>query len=406
MPASALLAASVYKSVGYIVAVVIFLGFIVYAFINVRRGRAEVGSELELAANRKPYYDDEVLEGRVLDRALTWGLVLLGVVALTLPLYWLNEPGRQEGAVEDFNRKFTDRGAELFATTEDGGLNCAGCHGPEGVGGVASYTITDPNGEFVEQVQWQAPALNTVLWRFSEDEVRYILDYGRPFSPMPAWGVVGGGPLNEQQVQNLIDYMWTIQLTPEEMQAEVQGELDRLTAEDGLDQDDPLQLGEALFNLGFESGFAGGAYSCGRCHTQGWSYGDEDIVSGGGPFGPDSIPDGSGAFGPNLTNGDTARQFPINEDPAEGESQYQDMIDFITVGSENGKQYGVSGLGSGRMPGFGVSPNAVEDVERLRADLAGMSEDNGMLTPEQIEAIVLYEREVIGGEGQTARSSD
>ncbi|MCB1016879.1 MAG: cytochrome c, partial [Acidimicrobiales bacterium] len=237
MSASVLLAASVYKSIGYVVAVVVFLGVAVYAFVNVRKGRDEVGAELELAANRKPYYDDEELEGRVLDRALTWGLILLGVIALTLPLYWLNEPARQDGAVEDFNRKFTDRGSELFATTEDGGLNCAGCHGPEGVGGVANYTLTDPNGDFVEQVSWQAPALNTVLWRFSEDEVRYILEYGRPFSPMPAWGVVGGGPLNEQQIQNLIDYMWTIQLSPEEMQAEVQGELDRLTADEGLDQD-------------------------------------------------------------------------------------------------------------------------------------------------------------------------
>ena len=30
--------------------------------------------------------------------------------------------------------------------------------------------------------------------------------------------------------------------------------------------------GEALFNLGYNDGFAGGAYSCGRCHTKGWSY--------------------------------------------------------------------------------------------------------------------------------------
>ena len=100
MYSSVLLAASVYKSVGYVVAVIVFLAVIVYAFINVRRGRAEVGSELELAANRKPYYDDEVLEGRVLDRALTWGLIRRGIIALALPLYWLNEPGRQDGAVE------------------------------------------------------------------------------------------------------------------------------------------------------------------------------------------------------------------------------------------------------------------------------------------------------------------
>jgi len=396
---SAVLAASTFSSAGYVLAVVVFIGFFVYLYVNVRASRAEVGSEIELAANRKPYYDDEQLEGKVLDRALTWGLILLGIVGLTLPLYWLAEPGRQDGAVADFNRKFTDRGSEMFATTEDGGLNCAGCHGPEGIGGVAPFTLTDPNGEFVEQVQWQAPAVDTVLWRYSEDEVREVLIYGRPFSPMPAWGVEGGGPLNEQQIQNLIDYMWTIQLTPEEMRTQVQGELDRLTEAEGLDQENPEKLGEALFNLGFDSGFAGGAYSCGRCHTQGWSYGDEEV-------GTVAIPDGSGAYGPNLTNGATQRQFPTNTGTPEGESQYQDMIDFITIGSEKGEQYGVHGQGSGRMPGLGINPNPLEDVARLRPDLAGDAESMGMLTPEQIEAIVIYEREVVGLEGTRARSSN
>ena len=52
-------------------------------------------------------------------------------------------------------------------------------------------------------------------------------------------------------------------------------------------------LGEALFNLELNSG----AYSCARCHTPGWSYGNPQ-QSGGG------------AMGPNLTNGSTVRQFP------------------------------------------------------------------------------------------------
>ena len=44
---------------------------IVYVLVNVRfAGKAEVGSEIELAANRKPYLDDEELEGPKLDRAL------------------------------------------------------------------------------------------------------------------------------------------------------------------------------------------------------------------------------------------------------------------------------------------------------------------------------------------------
>ena len=37
---------------------------LVYVFVNIRNSRAEVGSEIELAPNRKPYLADEELEGR------------------------------------------------------------------------------------------------------------------------------------------------------------------------------------------------------------------------------------------------------------------------------------------------------------------------------------------------------
>ena len=71
------------------------------------------------------------------------------------------------------------------------------------------------------QVEWKAPALTTVLSRFDESEVRRILDYGRPGTPMPAWGLPGGGPLTSQQVHQLVVYLRSIQLTPEEAVAEV-----------------------------------------------------------------------------------------------------------------------------------------------------------------------------------------
>ena len=35
---------------------------------------------------------------------------------------------------------------------------------------------------------------------------------------MPAWGAKGGGPLTTQNLQNLIDYMETFQITPAEAQ--------------------------------------------------------------------------------------------------------------------------------------------------------------------------------------------
>ena len=63
--------------------------------------------------------------------------------------------------------------------------------------------MTDQVTGQVRAVNWYAPALNTVLYRFDEDEVSYILTYGRPGSPMSAWGLDGGGPMNAQQIQTL-----------------------------------------------------------------------------------------------------------------------------------------------------------------------------------------------------------
>ncbi len=370
-------------------AVVLFIAVVLgvsYAFVNIRNSRAEVGSEIELAANRKPYHSDEELEGRKLDRTLTYGLVGLFVVAIGLPLYWLIEPGRQEGAVEDFGRKFADRGAELFATTEEGGFNCAFCHGGmKAEGGVADYTITDANGQFVAQVEWQAPALNTVRLRYNRDEVRYVLTYGRPFSPMAAWGVEGGGPMNDQQLQNLIDYIESIQITPAESQKQVTEELAdmrKMEDEEGRKvYPRSVSDGELLFNLGYESGFAGGAYACGRCHTTGWSYGAK-------------TDDGSGALGPSLRNGAATNRFP---------GAFQGPVaqtEFVCAGSEDGQLYGRNGQGTGRMPGFCQTPEVVANV--LETGEVGVEDEEpsdpdtvgGMLTKEQVEAIVAYERQL------------
>jgi mono/diheme cytochrome c family protein len=367
----AVLLASTVRTVGLVIAAAATLIVVVFAIVNLRAGRAEIGSEIELAPNRKPYLDDEQLEGRRLDGALAAGLVTLAVVSLGLPLYWLNEPGRQAGAEVDYSEIFVGRGESLFATTEDGGFNCAGCHGPGGTGGVAPFTLLDDEGEFIAQVTWQSPALNTVMLRHSEEEVIDVLVYGRPYSPMPAWGEAGGGPLTEQQLDNLIDYMYTITLSPEEARAEIE---DELRSSLGLADDAPidygdLAVGEALFNLGRSSGFAGGAYSCGRCHTRGWSI-NQDTAE---PEGVDlsevvDYPDGSGAFGPSLRYPLVPQQFFTTEQ----------LVDFITVGSEFGAAYGRNGQGSGHMPGFGENPN--DDAE-----------DDGMMTQEMIEAIVAYE---------------
>jgi mono/diheme cytochrome c family protein len=373
------LAASTVTTIGATLVVLLVVGLLIYVWVNLRATRPEIGSEIELAPNRKPYYGDEELETRVLNRTLRWALVLLVVIAIALPLYWLNEPGRMSGAEENFERTFEHRGEELYVE----GSQCQNCHGPEGTGGQAPYTILDANGEFVASVNWRAPALDTVLLRFTREEVEYVINYGRPFSPMPGWGAEAGkGPLSPQQVSNLVDYLESIQLTPEEAQRQAaeglatelgladadasEEEMD--AAIDRIDYDDPA-TGEALFNLDI----AGGAYACARCHTRGWSIiteGEDAITP------PDAdlrdyvgFPDGSGALGPNLTGGLIPRQF----------ATYQELAAFVTTGSIDGEPYGNNGIGNGKMPGFGDNPNT-EEVE-----------GDGMLTPEMIAAIARYE---------------
>jgi mono/diheme cytochrome c family protein len=368
----AVLAISTVKSIGSVIAVLSMIGFVWYVAVNVRAGRPEVGSEIELAPNRKPYYDDEGLEGPRLTRSLVWAFLLLGVSAIGLPLYWLAEPSRQEGAVELFDEIFINRGSKLFAPTAEGGYDCAGCHGPEGVGGAAPYTLTDGEGEFDASVNWRAPALDTVLLRFSTDEVRDILVYGRPGTPMPAWGVEGGGPLTEQQIDELVAYIASIQISSDEAKQQAENALrDALGLAAGapIDYSDPA-TGAAIFNLGMDDGTAGGAFSCARCHTKGSS-----IVPGSQqPANADlslhaGFPTGSGAFGFSLRYPVVPRQF-LN---------LEELIDFLNAGSVKNLLYGQRGQGSGRMPGFGDNPNT-PDVE-----------GDGMFPAEMVDAVARYE---------------
>jgi mono/diheme cytochrome c family protein len=369
---STVLAASTVKSIGAVIAVLTIIGFVWYVAANILAGRDEVASEIELAPNRKPYYDDETLEGPRLTRALSTGLVLLGVLAVGLPLYWLNEPSRQEGAIETFDDTFVNRGAKLFAPTADGGYNCAGCHGDAGVGGAAPFTLTNADADFVASVRWQAPALNTVLLRYSEDEVREVLTYGRPGTPMPAWGAEGGGPLTTQQLDELIAYIGSIQLTADEARAEVEDALRKELALGDtapIDYTDPA-VGKVMFNLGLDTGTAGGAYSCARCHTKGAS-----IVKGSQePKTADlkdyvGFPDGSGAFGFSLRYPVVPRQFLTIDE----------LIEFLHKGSQYGILYGQRGQGTGRMPGFGDNPNTEDD------------EADGMFTDGMLSAVAEYE---------------
>ena len=213
-----LLAASTQRTIGFVILAIVFLGGLVYIFFNIRSAKPEVGSEIELAANRSPALRDEDLEGRRLDLALFANLTMLTIIAIALPFYWLGEPGREDGRNVDTARIFTNRGESIYVE----GAQCVNCHGSAGAGGSVTTSITDDNGGFVAQVVWKAPALNTLLSRYSEDEILYTLNYGRN-GVMPAWGGAGGGALTDQQLEEVIFYLRSIQIDEEAIRAEVDG---------------------------------------------------------------------------------------------------------------------------------------------------------------------------------------
>jgi mono/diheme cytochrome c family protein len=217
--------------------IVAVVGLIVYVIVSVL-GPKRTGHEEKLPANLTPFLDDEDLEGRRLERVQGWALIFAAIVAIALPVYWLHEPARQKKSASYFDNNSVHRGEVLFAnqamTAFDSttSVKCADCHGTKGEGGTTKYTV---NG--VKQT-WKVPPLNTEYLRFTEDpncldqakraltnpicEMTDIITYGRPGTPMPAWGVEGGGPLNDQAIADLVAYIESITLTPAQAQQEAQ----------------------------------------------------------------------------------------------------------------------------------------------------------------------------------------
>lgn len=199
---------------------IVWLGVLFASAIRNRGGE-------EVAPNLKPGITDQEMETRRLEGGQKAAIAFSAFLAISLPLYFLGETDRQENFVVEFEEAAQERGAHIVEE-----FKCFDCHGPEGVGGTASY-VEKRSGV---TVSWAVPSLNDVLFRYDEDELNFWITYGRGNTPMPAWGLPGGGPLTEAQVSDVVSYLGTIQVSQNEVLAEVElgiaVQLDRLeTAE-------------------------------------------------------------------------------------------------------------------------------------------------------------------------------
>ncbi|MDP9405689.1 MAG: c-type cytochrome [Actinomycetota bacterium] len=171
---------------------------------NAARGRRALQ---DVPPALRPGYSDEELERRVIERYMGWGVVLTTFFAIFLPAYWLREPSRLTGQTNAAYVANYERGEELFVA------NCAMCHGAKAEGGGAPSTY-DPDDS------WPAPNLTTIDKRYEDSPVTDIRDYlattiqrGRPGTPMPAWGAEYGGPMTDQQISDITDWILANQKT-------------------------------------------------------------------------------------------------------------------------------------------------------------------------------------------------
>jgi mono/diheme cytochrome c family protein len=223
-----------------LVAVIAIAVYLIWAVLSPKRAPEET-----LPANLTEFYPDEELEGRRLERVQGWALLFAAVVAVALPLYWLHEPSRQSETVDYFDENAVERGEVLFSNAamphyeSAQSLQCANCHGTTGGGGQVPTQVAG------QPVVWKAPPLNTVLLRLHEDPeciniddratltcaVTDVITNGRPGTPMQPWGVEGGGPKNDQSIQDLVAYIRSIQLTPEQAKAQAAKDLEAARGE-------------------------------------------------------------------------------------------------------------------------------------------------------------------------------
>jgi mono/diheme cytochrome c family protein len=196
-------AATIALVLGTIVALAFVGGLVALAL----RGRARRAPDIP--PGMKPGPSDEILERRQLEKMMGWGIVVTLLFATWLPLVWLFEPTTNVDDEIELIARSTERGERWFEVTSEEnptGFGCARCHGEAGQGGqVIPFT-----NEAGEQVEVTPPSLQDVCARLPIEGpggIRETIEQGRPGTPMPSWSVRFAGPMNDQQIQDLINYI-------------------------------------------------------------------------------------------------------------------------------------------------------------------------------------------------------
>ena len=139
--------------------------------------------------------------GNHLEKKIFTAMVLTVAIAAFLSVYWLMEPHRVKVEAEKMRSEAAEKGKPLYLT------HCARCHGK--TGGLQRRIRAINSKNYLKAVD------DTVLYK--------IIERGIPRTGMVALGDKEGGPLNQEQINQLVAFIrnWekTAPVLPEEPSA-------------------------------------------------------------------------------------------------------------------------------------------------------------------------------------------
>jgi len=144
-------------------------------------------------------------------------MLLVVFMSIWVPVVWLREPNANTQDTETFLQESIHRG---YLTTLPGneqnqlGFNCQRCHGPGLHGGSNVF-----NGTVVAVPNLQTvcggAAFGHALIKGLQDVVNTIAQ-GRSGSDMPSWSVKFAGAMDDQQINDVVNYLISIQKVPKD----------------------------------------------------------------------------------------------------------------------------------------------------------------------------------------------
>jgi mono/diheme cytochrome c family protein len=186
---------------------ILLLTALIIAISAARQKAAQAGPGAP--PSRRPGPTDEALEGRLLENYQIAGVALTVFLAILLPFLYLREPARMKAAAAKEQSESVRLGHATFEEF------CARCHGNEAQGGTVERFVAPGAAENARPRDVPVPNLTELATRYPDDNVAKLawdtIQRGREGTPMPTWGVRYGGPMNDQQITDLVNYILSIQ---------------------------------------------------------------------------------------------------------------------------------------------------------------------------------------------------